>query len=342
MRRMDVRVAGGLLISGVFLGACSPAVSADVGAHAPGGAGLGGAPNAGGLSSAAAAGNVSSGGSSGETGPLLQLPAAGGAGQSGSSNGGSADAADAGTPGDAGAPPAGNACEIVCDDFEGATLDAARWRVIGAAPELSTARAHSGGQSLLFANFGQTGRFLGSQAAFPSGGRLFLRAFMNFSLATVDMAGHTAFIVGAAQDLNGAELRWGQSQPGCVAQDQLLDLNHVPSDRTICSSGLVSGGNPNDFANAGVTLQANQWYCVETLFDSAVGEFRLWIDDAEVQVLHATANSWCPPQQASCAPPAPWPIPFSVVKFGTQVYNGLAGDIYYDDLALATSRIGCQ
>jgi hypothetical protein len=148
--------------------------------------------------------------------------------------------------------------------------------------------------------------------------------------------------VGAAQDTNGDELRWGQSQPGCVSQDQLLDLNHVPSDRTICSSGLVSGGNPNDFANPGVTLQADRWYCVETLFDSALGEFRLWIDDAEVEVLHATASSWCPPGQTNCTTPQPWPIDFSVVKFGTQVYNGLAGDIWYDDLALATRRIGCE
>lgn len=248
--------------------------------------------------------------------------------------------ADAGNSPDTGAPPA-KPCEIVCDDFEGATLDATRWRVIGASPQLSTARAHSGGQSLLFAELGQTGRFLGSQAAFPSGGRLFLRAFMNFSLATVDMAGHTGFIVGAAQDTNGAELRWGQSQPGCNAQDQLLDLNHVPSDKTMCSSGLVSGGNPGDFMNAGVTLQANRWYCVETLFDSALGEFRLWVDDDEVEVLHATASSWCPPGQ-TCATPQPWPIPFSVVKFGTQVYNGSAGDIYYDDLALASTRVGCN
>jgi hypothetical protein len=119
-------------------------------------------------------------------------------------------------------------------------------------------------------------------------------------------------------------------------------LNHVPSDRTICSSGLVSGGNPNDFMNPGVTLQADRWYCVETLFDSAAGEFRLWIDDTEVNVLHATESSWCPPNQPNCTTPQPWPIAFSVVKFGTQVYNGLAGDIWYDDVALATSRIGCD
>lgn len=257
------------------------------------------------------------------------------------SNGGSGGTAGAaGAAGSAsGEPPV---CEIVCDDFEGQSIDSARWRVIGAEPELSSVRAHSGTQSVAFAEIGQTGRFLTSVAEFPSGGQLYFRAFMNFELATVDMAGHTGFVVGSVGDTNTPELRWGQSQPGCVSQDQLLDLNHIPTDRTMCSSGLVSGGNPNDFANPGVTLEADRWYCVELFFDTVVGEFRLWIDEDEVEVLHATADSWCPPGQPQCTAPEPWPIPMTLVKFGTQVYNGTAGTIWYDDLELGTTPIGCD
>ena len=65
-------------------------------------------------------------------------------------------------------------------------------------------------------------------------------------------------------------------------------------------------------------------------------------DGQEIEVLHATANSWCPPQQQNCGTPEPWPIQFSLVKFGTQVYNGAAGNIWYDDVGLSTSRVGCE
>jgi hypothetical protein len=110
----------------------------------------------------------------------------------------------------------------------------------------------------------------------------------------------------------------------------------------MCSSGLVSGGNPGDFMNAGETLQANTWYCVETFWDRVIGEFRIWVDDRELEVLHADADSWCPPNQQSCTTPSPWPIPFTQVKFGTQVYNGEVGNIWYDDVAYSTTRVGCQ
>jgi hypothetical protein len=212
--------------------------------------------------------------------------------------------------------------------------------VIGASPQLSTAQAHSGTQALLFQDEGNIGRFITSAAPFPAGGQLYVRAWMHFANATTAMAGHTGFIVGATGDSNANELRWGQSLAGCVAPNQLLDLNHIPSDKTICSNGFISGGNPS--SDTGEVLSANTWYCVETYWDAAVGEFRLWIDDTEIEVLHATADAWCPEGQTCATPPDPWPMPFSLVKLGTQVYNGRAGDIWYDDIALATSRIGCD
>jgi hypothetical protein len=254
--------------------------------------------------------------------------------------GGSAGMAGAGGSSAGGVVCAG--ADIVCDDFEASTLSANFRATAQAMPALSSARAHSGTQSLLFAPEGQIGRFLTTAAAFPAGGQLFMRTFMNFELATVDMAGHTGFLVGATADSNGQELRFGQSMPGCNAIDQLLDLNHVPSDKTMCSSGLVSGGNPGDFMNAGETLAANTWYCVETFWDNTQGEFRIWIDGRELTVLHATDQSWCPPNTQNCMPPNPWPIPFTQVKFGTQVYNGTVGNIWYDDVAYSTTRVGCE
>jgi hypothetical protein len=341
---------------GVWLGACAFA-GCSAGGEEPGDTtgsafGSGGTVGLGGSGGAAgSAGSGPTGGAAGVGGSAGTAGSAGtgGAAGTGGSAGSGGNGGTGGTSGVGGSAGAGGTdgvgcagADIVCDDFEDATISASFRATAQALPVLSTERAHSGAQSLLFAPEGQIGRFLTTSAAFPSGGQLFMRLFMNFQNATVDMSGHTGFLVGATADSNGDELRLGQSQPGCNAIDQLLDLNHEPTDRTMCSSGLVSGGNPGDFMNAGETLQANTWYCVETFWDRVVGEFRIWIDGRELQVLHATATSWCPPNQQSCATPSPWPIPFTQVKFGTQIYNGEVGNIWYDDVAYSTTRVGCQ
>ena len=65
-------------------------------------------------------------------------------------------------------------------------------------------------------------------------------------------------------------------------------------------------------------------------------------DRALLEVLHATRQSWCPAKDETCTPPSPWPIDFTMVKFGTQVYNGTVGNIWYDDVAVAAQQIGCN
>jgi hypothetical protein len=311
------------------------------GASGSGGAGAGGATGGtgGGGGSGAGAGGTSGAGGNGGAG------GGGASGGSGGANGGTGGQGGTGGTGGGTGSGTGVGCsgaDIACDDFEAESISADFRATAQAMPALSTLRANSGTQSLMFAPEGNVGRFLTTTAAFPAGGELFVRAYMNFELATVDMSGHTGFLVGATADSNGMELRFGQSQPGCVSLDQVLDLNHIPSDKTMCSTGLVSGGNPGDFMNAGETLQAGTWYCVETYWNTNEGEFRIWVDERELEVLHADATSWCTPQQMPCQAPSPWPIDFTQVKFGTQVYNGTVGDIWYDDVAYSTTRVGCE
>lgn len=348
-----VSSAGGVVSTGGVGASGGGPVGGTGGGMGNGGSVNGGAPPAGGTGgttggtppSGGSAG--ASGGAGGASGGTLAGGGTGGAlggtdqGGGGATSGGGGDAGTSGSAGKSGTGVGCAGADIACDDFE-AGIDSGAWRSTGlVGPEVSTARAHSGAQSALFQDEGNVGRFLAHASGFPAGGQLYFRAYMSFEKRTMDMMGHTGFIVGATADTNGNELRWGQSLAGCNAPNQLLDLNHIPSDKTICSSGHVTGGNPADHPGPGVTLEADTWYCVELYFDSSVGEFRIWIDDAELDVLHATADSWCPTGQ-TCEPPNPWPMPFTMVKFGTQVYNGGAGDIYYDDVALGTMRIGCE
>jgi hypothetical protein len=238
--------------------------------------------------------------------------------------------------------------DIACDDFEAGSIDPAKWRTVaatmgGAEPALDSSKGHESTSSVRFEMANGVGRFLTSVTPFPSAGQLYVRAYVSFASATKDMTGHGAFIIGSTGDSNTNELRFGASRDGCSAPNFLLDLNHIPTDTTICSSGQITGGNPADAIDPdGVTLEANTWYCVETFWDDAVGEFRLWIDDTEVETLHATANAWCPIGKTCSAPPNPWPIDFNLVKFGVQNYNGSSGTVWYDDVAFATQRIGCE
>lgn len=329
-----------LIIASAAAG-CSTSPSANgEGDPGSGGASSGGGLTTGGSSSGGTASGGEPGAGSGGSGPT----GSGGAGGLGS-GGGSGGLGTGGGSGGSGQATGCAGADIYCDTFEGGSIDLAQWAVVGAAPEWDGAKGHSGTGSVRVEELGQTGRFLKHTSGFPVGGVLHFRAYMNFENPTTSMSGHTGFIVGASADTNGDELRFGQSSPGCVAPNQLLDLNHIPSDKTLCSSGYVSGGNPADAPDPdGHTLQADTWYCVETLWDKSFGEFRIWIDGTEIETLHALTDNWCMATQdpSNCPAPSPWPMDFQMVKFGNQGYNGGNGTIWYDDVALSTQPIGCE
>jgi hypothetical protein len=153
-------------------------------------------------------GDDASGGAPGTGGGLLNT----GGGESGGTGSGGA-ATGGGTSSGSGCAGA----DIYCEDFEGGAIDVANWATIGADAAYDSTKGHSGSSSVRFDDEGNTGRFLKHTSGFPAGGTLYFRAYMNFQKATKDMSGHTGFIVGAAVDTNGNELRLGQSKPGCVA-----------------------------------------------------------------------------------------------------------------------------
>lgn len=335
---MRISTVSGLCLLAFQSIACAP-VS---GPSEDGGGGTTGTGATGSGATTGAGGEVGAGGVVGGGG----IVGAGGTGSGGELGGTGATTGAGGTTNGTGVGCAG--ADIVCDDFEGGTLDLTKWRKVAATmggmdPAIDSTKGHDSATSLRVEPAGGTGRFLTSAAAFPAGGELYVRAYMNFGSATKDMTGHGGFIVGATQDTNSNELRFGASKDGCNAPNFLLDLNHIPTDKTICSSGHITGGNPADAPDPdGITLEANTWYCVETYWDTNVGEFRLWIDDVEQTALHADADAWCPIGQTCASPPNPWPIDFTLVKFGVQNYNGTSGNIWYDDVAFATQRIGCN
>jgi len=241
----------------------------------------------------------------------------------------STGAGDSGEPGD----PCANA-DIICDDFEAADVGA-QWSFVGNPanmPSVDASRSHGGGQSLTFAATDTQGAFVYPASGLPTGDNVvYVRAYVSFATNMTDMGGHVSYIVGADQPSNGTELRLGASQ-NFGNGEMMVDINLLGSgpEYTKFSNGDVTGGAPS--GGDGITLTADNWYCMEALFDGANHEFRSWIDGEELAAMHVT--DW---QQGVMN----WSPSYAHMKIGGQNYSGSLGQIWFDDVAMGTQRIGC-
>jgi hypothetical protein len=84
-------------------------------------------------------------------------------------------------------------------------------------------------------------------------------------------------------------------------------------------------------------IEADTWYCVETAFlnDGDKSELRIWLDGdliteiTEPTDFHSTvADKWLDGR-------------FKRINFGWASWGTYANDVYFDDIAVATQRIGC-
>lgn len=249
---------------------------------------------------------------------------------------------------------------IIQDNFDagtpGSPPDAALWEGYpqgqeSLGPVVDSAKAKSGGNSARVQSTSSgLGSFLVPAAGSVLGGTatpsnaFYVRVHMNWAKATSEIMGHSAFIVGAAsRDNSGTEARLGISSkgPGSVPR---VDMNlQNPSDGaggevTRYSNGFTDGGNPADFMDVGYQFAADTWYCVEAYYDGTAGasEFRLWVDGAEVAEMHITDFS------ANDSGRTSWGPSYQYIKIGAQDYDANLGQIWYDDVVVATEPIGCD
>jgi hypothetical protein len=269
--------------------------------------------------------------------------ATGGAGGAGAGSGGGAG--DAGAGGTGGGAYTGTV--IIQDNFDASAMIDAKWIRYPSfnmqqQPVIDTTRKHSGANavkatgnnvgSFLIPASGQLGGMV------VPGNRFYVRIWVNFEKATSAIGNHSDFLVGAtAQDNSGVELRLGFSS-NQSGKPEMLDLNLIGSGAEVTrySNGFTDGGNPGAFPGTGVQFVANQWYCIEGLFDGAGSEFRLWIDGVENMEMHVTDFS------GNGTPRTTWGPMFTYLKVGTQDFSGQIGQVWYDDVFVGTAQIGCQ
>lgn len=209
----------------------------------------------------------------------------------------------------------------VFDDFEGTALDAARWSIKGfegqqmptaTTANLDATHTHSGGKAVLVRDgFLQTtppastfyGRFYAWYEADPGSGH-----WMSI----------VALAPGQGRD---TEVRYG-------GHYGILQANYYGNDDEVISDPK---GYCAPTCDNGVAMPIGRWVCTEFYFGE--DEMRLWLDGKEVDTLHVT--EWRNQK-------APWSPSYDRVRLGFHNFQGAAPNVWLDDVALDTVRVGCD
>jgi len=64
----------------------------------------------------------------------------------------------------------------------------------------------------------------------------------------------------------------------------------------------------------------------------------VWVNDAEVTAMHVTDFRGSPGAAARTM----WSPTYNFIKIGANDYDANLGHIWYDDVVVATSRVGCN
>jgi polysaccharide lyase-like protein len=300
------------------------------GAVGSGGGLGGGVPGTGGASAASGGssppGSGGAGHGSGGTG--------GGSGGRGGSEGpgGAAGTGGAGGPGGAaGTAAGGDACRaraglLFCEDFEsrpsGTVASAPPWapQIIGKGTlTVDATTAHRGGKSLhVHAGDDDYDTLLAfhDAAVLPAPtGRFYLRAYVRLGRAMA--AGHNSYIVAESSAMPGAanNLR--------IGEDYAMLMYTVMGD----AHGALSNENYYTDHQVGPAFAPSTWVCLEVLLDPGLPEIDFWLDGTEVLDLHH--KDWSLDS-------------YDTLRFGFEKYAGPGIDLWYDDIAISTARLGCD
>lgn len=223
-------------------------------------------------------------------------------------------------------PPAGNAgCpgQFLCEGFEsvpaGAFITSPTWQVIDDYAEdtqsanvlVSTEQAHSGAQSLRVLGSGARN---GIVATLPQN-RYFMRAWLR-----VDATPLGPVFIGLGTDQNSeTRLR--------IQGNGLATINAVGGTAgDLVRPGAATSGNCGNC----VPMPVNAWFCAEFSIDQPTQTAVLWIDEVEAATVNGGQDGW-----------APQPAQPSLFLGSMGLQGGMAG-VYIDDVAVSSTRIGCD
>lgn len=224
---------------------------------------------------------------------------------------------------------------IACLDFEGAALGApqiAGWEVV--TPNCSGEgritieddRPHRGERVMHVTGPGGYCNhvFLGLQTPLNlAGDPVYVRFYMR--VARPLGFGHITFLTMHDAQTDRA-LRMG-------GQSEILMWNREIDDATLPE--LSPTGIDLSFAPV-----SNQWHCIEFMVDGPAGALQTWVDGGGVPGLVVDADPTHDIDGQWHRRPD-WRPVLENIRIGWESYGGDAADVWFDDIAIATTPIGC-
>jgi hypothetical protein len=150
------------------------------------------------------------------------------------------------------------------------------------------------------------------------------RFFVRPSTAIGDQ--HVTFMSMRDAADNNSELRMG-------GQSGTLMWNRKSDDATLPELSPVG-------ISMGKALPALTWTCVEFAIDSNAGTLKTWVDGDAVVGLEVDGSA-TPDVDRRWLQRGTWKPSLADFKLGWEQYSNVANTLWFDDIALATSRIGC-
>jgi len=125
----------------------------------------------------------------------------------------------------------------------------------------------------------------------------------------------------------GKDLRMG-------GQAEILMFNRESDDATLPA-----------LSPAGIALSVrpapSSWHCVEIQVDGAAGLLRTWVDEVEVTALQIDGTS-TPDVDEQWLRRGTWRPSPSDLRLGWESYGSASMTLWFDDVAVGPTRIGCR
>ncbi|KAA2252187.1 cellulose-binding protein [Solihabitans fulvus] len=229
-------------------------------------------------------------------------------------------------------PPAGCPAGAFCDGFENQTgpTPSGDWSLAfpncqgtGTAT-VDSSTAHSGSKSVrIDGHAGYCNHvFLGTSRGITASS-LYARFYVRHTTALPDA--HVAFVAMKDTADGGKDLRMG-------GQNRAMQWNRESDDATLPEQ------SPAGVAQS-VPLPVNQWNCVE--FGITGSDLRTWVNGTEVPGLHADSTP-TPDVDAQWLRRGGWRPAPADLRLGWESYGTGDDTLWFDDVVVAASRIGCS
>jgi hypothetical protein len=305
-------------------------------------------------------GSTGTGGGTGGSGVAGSGGGTGGTATGGNGSGGRGGSGGSGTGGSGGSGTGGSGGAAVdcsslalCDNFDtqaaGAAPDTTRWMMIGAKTcstqgtpwpfAVDATQSHSPPNSMKVMGGDSCGPLMLNTSAFTkiTGGEVYGRFYMR--LSDTSMTFDHAFLMalglttGAFNTNNQAGYLQLASQGAGGATNVFM---WQTSDGNILPNKNSAGGATSTYP------KANTWTCVEFHTSMATGALETWVDSKAVAGITFIPGTTAKMSGVNDQWTAPAPFKPTSIGFGWTVFSGESLTIWFDDIAVGSSRIGCN